>query len=166
MPGLDYHLEATSPAVTNPGADGSQRGCYGGAYPMNNLIDVDTSTGNMLPGNGTDIVFDLGSSYTVTHVRLYSALAHQWDVYVGSCSDPGNCICTWTLAFDDWSVGGAGQWYEGDITDTAGQYIKLVRVSVGGLTEDAILEFSYKESGNTYWRTPSIPVAACNDING
>ena len=161
----DYHLDGgvPSPAI-NAGDDTKDMGCFGGLYPMHNLIDVDTSTGNT-PAGGTDIVFDLGSSYTVTHVRLYSTSAHTWDVYVGSCSDPDTCTCTWgTAVLTGWSVGGAGQWYEGDLTDKPGQYIKLV--SDSALGQDAIFEFSYKESGNTYWRTPSIPVAACNDING
>jgi hypothetical protein len=62
-------------------------------------------------------------------------------------------------------VVGAGQWYETTVTNKAGQYIKLE--SDSALAEDAIFEFSYKESGNTYWRTPSIVVGGtCSDING
>jgi len=164
-----YHLQSGSPALVEPGDDGRQRGAYGGEYPMHNLIDVDTSTGNT-PGGGTYIMFDLGEPYTVAEVKLYADVldANIWEVRVGGsttdCEKPN-----WgDEAGDSWSVGGAGAgWYEYTLTPapSSRRYLKLI--SIDSLSEKEVFEFQFKESGGSYWRTPSIVVdSTCTNING
>jgi hypothetical protein len=171
--GDDYHLKsvargdpADSPAITYPGSDTTQRGCYGGAYPIHNLIDVDTSTGNTLPADGTYILFYLGATYDITDVRLYgSATTHDWTVYVGT--DAAGCAGGWGTPGGTWSVGGGPGWYPHTLTTApaTGSYIKLV--SAGTVSEDEVFEFQFKENGVSYWRTPSVVVdSTCTDING
>jgi parallel beta-helix repeat protein len=163
----DYHLDAgvPSPAI-GAGDDTKDMGCYGGDYPMHNLIDVDKSTGNT-PGGGKYIMFKLGASYTVTDVRLYgSTTTNTWNVYVGTSTTDCD-LGTWGTKVNttDWNVGGASQWYEKDVTDTPGQsYIKLI--STNAVSENEVFEFQYKETTRSYWRTPSVVVDGCADING
>jgi hypothetical protein len=164
----DYHLQSDSPAITYPGSDTTQRGCYGGDYPMHNLIDVDKSTGNTLPAGGEYIMFKLGASYTVTDVRLYgsASYSHTWEVFVDT--DTTGCTGIWGNSGGSWSVGGGADWYPHTLTSSevnrTGTYIKLI--SAGDVDEDEVFEFQYKETTRSYWRTPSIVVDGCADING
>ncbi|MBW1860377.1 MAG: right-handed parallel beta-helix repeat-containing protein, partial [Deltaproteobacteria bacterium] len=77
----DYHLQGGSPAIGS-GELGVDMGAYGGSEPFDDnafptayvdcLIDGDTNTGNTL-SIGRFLYFDLGSTYTVRHVRLYGS---------------------------------------------------------------------------------------------
>jgi parallel beta-helix repeat protein len=167
--GHDYHLQAGSPAIGS-GENGLDMGCYGGTYPMHNLIDVDTNTGNT-PSGGTIILFDLGDEYTVTDVRLYGTNAYparDWEVLVGT--DPTDCdLGTWGTSGETWSVGGGVQpgWYSHNLTPSSvtGTYLKLI--STGAVNEQEVFEVQFKETTNTYWRTPlKVYNGACSDISG
>jgi hypothetical protein len=160
----DYHLQNDSLAK-NAGDDGEDMGAYGGTYPIHNLIDVDTDTGNT-PAGGTYIMFDLGTSYTITDVRLYGTNAYSarsWEVFVGS--DTTNCTGTWGTSGGSWSVGGGTGWYPHTLSSSlTGRYIKLV--STGAVSVNEVFEFQYKETTNSYWRSPSLVEKDCTDING
>jgi hypothetical protein len=107
------------------------------------------------------------SCFTVTDVRLYgSTTTNTWNVYVGTSTTDCD-LGTWGTKVNttDWNVGGASQWYEKDVTDTPGQsYIKLI--STNAVSENEVFEFQYKETTRSYWRTPSVVVDGCADING
>lgn len=166
----DYHLQAGSPAI-GAGENGVDMGCYGGDYPMHNLIDVDTNTGNT-PSGGTIILFDLGDEYTVVDVRLYGTNAYparDWEVLLGT--GPTDCdLGTWGASGGTWSVGGGVQpgWYPHTLTPSSvtGTYLKLI--STGALNEHEVFELQFKETTSTYWRTPLkvYKGAACSDISG
>jgi hypothetical protein len=162
----NYHLQDLSPGK-DAGDDGSDMGCYGGAYPIHNLIDVTTSTGNN-PAGGDYVMFGLGSVYTVTDVRLYrpvGSTATTWDVYVGD--DSGGCTGGWGTNVGTVSLTSTG-WNEIDVTDASAAFIKLVCTSHGSVPENSIAEFDYKkdEDSSVYWHMPSIVVPDCTDING
>ncbi len=122
------------------------------------MIDGDIETGSGLHELDTEygIVFDMGGSCTVDHVRLYGcscwpSLNTEWDVYV-SASPAGG----WVQIISNWAISGsAEQWY----TSAAGvsvsdqRYIKLVgkRLSAApGSGFDWIMakEFQFHASNN------------------
>jgi hypothetical protein len=184
--GDDYHLDTGSPAIDagdpDPAYDDTDEsindmGAYGGpepfddsAFPLpyvNCLIDGDTNTGNTL-SSGRFLYFDLGSSYTVQHVRLYgSPTTYPWNVNVSDTSDgcaAGTQVLSW------WSVGGDSQWYVGDVTVvTAGRYIQIVRQDWTDMPSNAIFEFQFTDvasPGEGDWRTPVAVVKDCTSIYG
>lgn len=169
----DYHLQVGSPAI-GAGELGVDMGAYGGPdaiddndFPSTSyvdcLIDGDTTTGNAPPG-GTDLYFDLGGTYTVRHVRLYgSAATYTWNVSVADTSEG----CSGTQVLAGWSVGGADQWYEGDVTDTQGRYVGIT--SILSIDESSIFEFQFSTEaspGPGDWMTPVSIVAGCSNIGG
>jgi hypothetical protein len=169
----DYHLKGGSPAIGS-GELGVDMGAYGGPDAMDDndfpsvsyvdcLIDGDTTTGNAPPG-GTTLYFDLGNSYMVRRVRLYgSAATYSWNVSVADTSEG----CSGTQVLAGWSVGGASQWYEGDVTDTQASYVGIL--SSQSVDESSIFEFQFTTvatPGPGDWLTPVSVVRDCSDIGG
>ncbi len=115
-----------------------------------NLVDGDLASGN-LSTNDPEVIFDLGNTQDITHVRLHVNLgrATHWQVY-GS-----NDLSSWDRILHgssfnggktNWQVGPEQGWveYRLDKFDPV-RYIKLVRlfthIHVG---VDSVLEFEYK----------------------
>lgn len=96
------------------------------SYPASNLIDGNLGTEwQHIVGHEHWVIFDLGSTKTVQKIRLY-------------CVGSGRlCICEVTAVYindsADESGGSKGssgvlsgtQWFEIDVTDTSGRYIKI-----------------------------------------
>ncbi|MEW6486247.1 MAG: hypothetical protein AB1423_16850, partial [Pseudomonadota bacterium] len=100
------------------------------------LIDGDLTTGNLWSGrNG---IFDLGSEYLVTHIRIYAQYDNQWRVYVGNTLT--NCLSDGTDVTGLWRIGHDGKrWYEKAVTQVSGRYIRLMWDNVGGYPGDNTL---------------------------
>ncbi len=174
----DYHLDVGSPAI-GTGEGGVDMGAYGGPDAIDDndfptsayvhyLIDGDTSTGNT-PAGGRNLFFDLGGTYWVRRVRLYGSAGntYSWTIYVGDTTD-GCTDDTWgTSVLTDGYVGGASQWYEGNITDAQGSHIKIRSNTT--INEYSIFEFQFTNVDaptEEDWLTPVSVVEGCTDIYG
>ncbi len=114
------------------------------------LIDGDTFTGNA-DGETADLIFDLGSSQDVTHLRIYNngPTKSPFEVY-GS-----NDLTNWKKilygrtvisARPYWRVVGRG-WSETKLDDFSPvRYIKLVRFSTRALGDRGLREFEYRSN--------------------
>lgn len=112
------------------------------------LIDGDTNTGNSA-GETDDLIFDLGSTRDITHIRIYNNGPSKslFEVY-GS-----NDLQNWKrilygrrveAAIPYWKVAGRG-WFETRLDDFAPtRYVKLVRISQWPLEDRGLREFEYK----------------------
>jgi len=121
-------ISISVPAWVSPTAIHSKCG-ESEVKPASNTIDGDTGTYWVhVTSHEHWIIFDLGESKTVKKVRLY----------VLSRSDADDTICEVSAVYindsADESGGSKGslvlpasgtQWYEIDVTDTSGRYIKL-----------------------------------------
>lgn len=90
--------------------------------------NIDTGSGLHMQNVDHEIVFDLGSTYNVESVQLYScsswpSLSTEWDVYISS-SPSGE----WTPIVTDWTISRSqSQWYKPTtVTSGTGRYMKLV----------------------------------------
>ena len=115
-----------------------------------NLADDDLETGTA--GSwGKELLFDLGSSTEVSHIRLYTAFDSEfyWQVY-GS-----NDLTNWTkilygqaiiFAEPAWGITAGEGWSEVRL-DIFGpfQYLKLIKVSPYPMPLNAIREFQFKK---------------------
>jgi len=117
------------------------------------LVDNDTATGNTSWG-GSYVVFDLGDTYTVTGIRMFTAVQYGWDVYIGDSLD--GCTGTWgTQVKSSWTSPGDSAWHATAIEPAvSGRYIKINALGVGGgLANMTIREFDfqgYKTSENKF----------------
>jgi hypothetical protein len=120
--------------------------CCGSA----NVVDGNTATGNCTWGG--PIIFDLGSTKTVRHIRVWANGSRRWTARVGddptpSCiawCDPADCCgCSWPSPKWNWYPAN-GQWSETPVIPTDGRYIKFY-VDVGGpVGANTIMEFQYQ----------------------
>lgn len=114
------------------------------------LIDNDLTTGNDNVW-GKELLFDLGGSTEVSHLRLYTAFASDfyWQVY-GS-----NDLSNWTrvlyghsIIFSGpvWGIAPGEGWSEVrlDITGPF-QYLKVVKISPSPLPLGGVREFQFKQ---------------------
>jgi hypothetical protein len=117
------------------------------------LVDNDTATGNT-PWGGSYVIFDLGDTYTVTGIRMFTGVQYGWDVYVGDSLD--GCTGAWgTQVKSSWTSPGDSAWHATAIEPAvSGRYIKINALWVGGgLADRAIREFDfqgYKTSENRH----------------
>ncbi len=90
--------------------------------------DINTGSGLHMQNVNHEIVFDMGSTYNVESVQLYSHsswpyLSTEWDVYVSSSASGG-----WTPIVTDWTISRSlSQWYKPTtVASGTGRYMKLV----------------------------------------
>ena len=115
-----------------------------------NLVDNDLETGTA-DSWGKELLFDLGGSMEVSHIRIYTDFGSEfyWQVY-GS-----NDLTNWTeilyghsliFAAPAWSIDAGEGWSEARL-DIFGpfQYIKVVKVSPSPLPLQGIREFQFKQ---------------------
>jgi len=114
-----------------------------------NLLDNNLNTGIM--GGGGYVIFNLGDSVNVSHLRLYTAINAnvQWDVY------GGNDLNSWTkillgqsiiFGAPTWQTGPPDGWNEMKLDGFIPvQYIKLVKVSPWPIPSNSLLEFEFKK---------------------
>jgi len=117
------------------------------------LVDNKTSTGNT-PWGGSYVIFDLGDTYTVTGIRMFTTVQYGWDVYIGDSL--AGCTGTWgTKVKSSWTSPGDSAWHATAIEPAvSGRYIKINALWVGGgLSDNTIREFDfqgYKTSENRH----------------
>ncbi|MFZ3138927.1 MAG: hypothetical protein WA126_16220 [Thermodesulfovibrionales bacterium] len=115
------------------------------------LVDNNTATGNTGVA-GSYVVFDLGDTYTVTGIRMFTTVQYGWDIYVSDNLDG----CTGTMGTQvkfSWTSPGDSAWHATAINPTvSGRYIRINALGVGGgLANMTIREFDfqgYKNSEN------------------
>ena len=90
--------------------------------------DINTGSGLHVQNVNHEIVFDMGSTYDVESVQLYScssypSLSTEWDVYVSSSASG-----EWTPIVTDWTISRSlSQWYKPTtVASGTGRYMKLV----------------------------------------
>jgi len=96
------------------------------SYPASNTIDGDTGTWWGHPVSEEHwIIFDLGSTKTVQKIRLYllpgarNGVCGVSAVYINDTADESGG------SKGSGDISGSEGWYEIDVTDTAGRYIKI-----------------------------------------
>lgn len=121
-----------------------------GFVGADNLIDNDLDTGN--PDGGTDsLVFDLGSSADISHIRMYTDNSDnsEWEVYGSNDQVQWDRILYGQVvkygAKPLWQIGMDNGWNESriDVFNPV-QYVKLVRIAPSTLVINNLVEFQYK----------------------
>jgi hypothetical protein len=113
-------------------------------YNSRYIVDNNTATGNT-PWGGSYVVFDLGETYTVTGIRMFTAAQYGWGVYIGN--DLDGCTDTFgTQVKFSWTSPGDSAWHTTAIEPAvSGRYIKINALGVGGgLANMTIREFDFQ----------------------
>ncbi len=116
-----------------------------------NLIDGDIDTGNPFT-TASDLVFDLGTTRTISHIRLYTVLDSQVLVEVYGSTDQAS----WTrilygrstmFARPSWEVGPKTGWNEYRLDKFMPiRYVKLVFLRPSSLVVDSLREFQVRSN--------------------
>ncbi|MDY6965906.1 MAG: hypothetical protein SVM80_08060 [Halobacteriota archaeon] len=133
-----FEIWLTPPAITCDDLNGADE-----------LIDSSVTTANTLD-TGTDqyVVFDLGGSYTIPSIKMYTdGNSYTWDVFMGNDTS-GSCSSSpsWgTLVLNDWATPVVNDWTKAYLsTPTTAKYIKLLRSDTGGdLAANSLYEFMF-----------------------
>jgi len=133
-----FEIWLTPPAITCDDLNGASA-----------LIDSSVTTANTLD-TGTDqyVVFDLGGSYTIPSIKMYTdGNSYTWDVFMGN-DTTGSCSSSpsWgTLVVNDWTTPVVNDWTKAYLaTPTTAKYIKLLRRDTGGdLSANSLYEFMF-----------------------
>ena len=135
---IESKIWLTPPAITCDDLNGASA-----------LIDSSVATANTLD-TGTDqyVVFDLGGSYTIPSIKMYTdGNNYTWDVFMGN-DTTGSCSSSqsWgTLVLGNWATPVVNNWTEAYLaTPTTAKYIKLLRSDTGGdLSANSLYEFMF-----------------------
>jgi len=137
---------------------------------VDNLLDGDLSTGNT-GKSGNEIIFDLGRTLSVFHLRLYTINSDtRWKI------DGGNDLINWTrivlgqsvlFAAPTWQAGPQDGWNEVrlDVCIPV-RYIRLKKISPWPFAENCFREFEVKEDlqYGYYLNGHKISCTICHDI--
>jgi hypothetical protein len=108
------------------------------------LIDNDTATGNT-PWTGGYALVDLGDTYTVTALRIYTVSSYDyWDVSIGSNTTDCTLNSYGTKVKDEWYVNGDGWSYVEINPPVSGRYIRIDKDQGGGLNERGLREIDFQ----------------------
>ncbi|MGA1875965.1 MAG: hypothetical protein ACMUIA_10190 [bacterium] len=135
-----------------------------------NLLDGDPNTGNT--GGGSYMLFDLGSSVTISHLRLYSTLdsTNHWGVYGGD--DPnslGRILLGRSVLFaaPTWQTGPQEGWNETRLDRFISiRYLKLTKINPWPLIVNSLRELEIKKDLQYgYYATGhKISCTQCHDV--
>jgi len=106
------------------------------------IIDNNTDTGNTPWGNGYAL-FDMGDTYTVTAIRVYtnSAVYNNWDISIGDDTTDCTLNSYATMVKDEWYVPVDNEWYSTKIDPpVSGRYIRIDKDAGGGLVDKGLRE--------------------------
>ncbi len=120
-----------------------------GLTGVENLIDGDITTGNDA-GTLKELIFDLGSETTITHIRLYNSGSRKYRMEVWASND----LSEWTrvqwgrkimAAKPFWDILPAQQWFETRLDKFGSfRYVKLIKEVEKEVIAGALREFQYK----------------------